>query len=268
MDEETESTAYVSVGDRLRSAREEKGLRLEDVAVETRIPLRHLESLEAGDWARLPAPTYTVGFAKSFAGAVGLDRGEIGGQIRSEMGGVRSDTHTPEHFEPADPARGFPKGLVLAAILAIVIVVGLFSWLRNRDLTETDTPARTAVEEPADRQQPAQAQQPEPAPPQGPVLLTATAPAWLRVTDQGQTLYEGILQPGESYTVPPTATAPMLRVGAPEALRVTVGNTEAPAVGPAGQVTSNVSLRAEDLMGNGTAGNTQAAPQQQNSVAQ
>jgi cytoskeleton protein RodZ len=267
MDEETDSTEYVSVGDRLRSAREEKGLRLEDIAVETRVPLRHLESIEAGDWARLPAPTYTVGFAKSFAGAVGLDRAEIGEQIRSEMGGIRSDTHTPEHFEPADPAKGFPKGLVLAAILAIVVVVGLFSWLRNRDLTETETPARTAVEEPADPQQQPRPQQPEPATPQGPVVLTATAPAWLRVTDQGQTLYEGILQPGESYTVPPAATAPLLRAGAPEALRVTVGNTEAPAVGPAGQVTSNVSLLAEDLMGNRAAGNTQA-PQQQNSVAQ
>jgi cytoskeleton protein RodZ len=207
MDEETDSTEYVSVGDRLRSAREEKGLRLEDIAVETRIPLRHLESLEAGDWERLPAPTYTVGFAKSFAGAVGLDRSEIGEQIRSEMGGVRSDTAAVEHFEPADPARGFPKGLVLAAILAIVVVVGLFSWLRNRELTETDSPAQTVTEEPAARQQ-AQPRQPEPASAQGPVVLTATAPAWLRVTDQGRTLYEGMLQPGESYTVPPDATAP------------------------------------------------------------
>ena len=56
------------------------------------------------------------------------------------------------------------------------------------------------------------------------------------------------MQPGQTYQVPQTATAPMLRVGAPEALRVSVGNAVAPQVGPSGQVTSNVSLKAPDLM--------------------
>jgi cytoskeleton protein RodZ len=262
MDEETEATEFVPVGDRLRAAREERGLSLEDIAAETRIPHRHLESLEAGDWGRLPAPTYTIGFAKSFAGAVGLDRGEIGEQVRAEIGGTRSESATVEHFEPADPARRMPKWLVFAAILAIVAAVGLFSWLRNQDLTETDRPVQTAAQEPAEPQ--AQQPQPQSATPQGPVVITATDPAWVRITDQGQTLYEGMLQPGQSYTVPPAATAPLLRAGAPEALRVTVGNTQAPPVGPAGQVTSNVSLLAEDLMGDRTAATSEPAPPAQN----
>jgi hypothetical protein len=68
------------------------------------------------------------------------------------------------------------------------------------------------------------------------------------VTDQGRTLYEGVLQTGQTYAVPATASAPMLRAGAPEAVRINVGNAVAPPVGPAGQVTSNVSLRPADLM--------------------
>jgi hypothetical protein len=43
----------------------------------------------------------------------------------------------------------------------------------------------------------------------------------------------------------------MLRVGAPEAIRINVGNAVAPPVGPAGQVTSNVSLKGADLMRGG-----------------
>jgi cytoskeleton protein RodZ len=269
MDEEPEVTEFIPVGDRLRAAREERGLSLEDIAAETRIPHRHLESLEAGAWERLPAPTYTTGFAKSFAGAVGLDRGEIGEQIRAEMGGARSDPATIEQFEPADSARRMPKWLVLTAIFAIVLVVGLFSWLRNQDMTETDIPVHTVAQEPAD----AQAQQPQPAPAQdpvaqGPVVLTATAPAWVRITDQGQTLYEGMLQPGQSYTVPPGATAPLLRAGAPEALRVTVGDAQAPPVGQPGQVTSNVSLLPGDLMGSPAGEGAGPAPAPQNSLAQ
>nr|MBA3834973.1 helix-turn-helix domain-containing protein [Sphingomonas sp.] len=79
MDEtdETDVTDTSSVGERLRAAREEKGFSLEDIAAETRIPRRHLQSLESGAWDKLPAPTYSIGFAKSYAGSVGLDRAEI-----------------------------------------------------------------------------------------------------------------------------------------------------------------------------------------------
>ena len=100
-----ESGAVMTVGERLREAREASGLSLEDIATQTRIPTRHLESLEAGDFSRLPAPTYSIGFAKNFAGAVGLDRAEIGDQLRAEMGGTRPVYTNTDLFEPADPAR-------------------------------------------------------------------------------------------------------------------------------------------------------------------
>jgi hypothetical protein len=73
----------------------------------------------------------------------------------------------------------------------------------------------------------------------------------VRVSDQGKTLYEATMQPGQTYQVPQTAVAPTLRAGAPEALRITVGTAVAPPVGPAGQVTSNVSLKGPDLMHGG-----------------
>jgi len=269
MDEETEITEFPPVGERLRAAREEKGFSLEDIAGETRIPLRHLESLEVADWARLPAPTYTIGFARNYAGAVGLDRAEIAEQLRAEMGGFRNDSSTVEHFEPADPARAMPKWLVLSAIAAILGIVLVFTWISNRSVSEE--PTQAANEAPA-QQAPAPAQATPPAQqaaPQGPVVLTASAPAWVRVSDQGKTLFEGVLQPGQTYQVPPTATAPMLRAGAPEALRITVGTAVAPPVGPAGQVTSNVSLLPADLMrGPQPNGPQQPAQPPQNSLAQ
>jgi cytoskeletal protein RodZ len=267
MEEEVEATEFVSVGERLRAAREEKGFSLEDVAAETRIPLRHLESLEAGDWERLPAPTYTIGFAKSYASAIGLDRSEIGDQLRDEMGGVRTTTSTIETFEPADPARTMPKWLVLGAIAAIVLVVIFFTWMQNRELAETEVPQVPAAEQAAPPPAAAPQQTPQQVA-QGPVVLTATAPAWIRVTDQGRTLYEGVLQPGQRYEVPATATAPMLRAGAPEALRIMVGTAVAPPVGPAGQVKSNVSLLPADLMRGPEASGGPTAPPPQNSLAQ
>ena len=252
MNEETDATIFLSAGQRLRAAREEKGLSLENVASETRIPQRHLESLETGDWDRLPAPTYTIGFAKSYASAVGLDRADIGEQLREEMGGTRPDSSTVEHFEPADPARSMPRWLVLSAVVAIFVIVLGFAWIRNRSVNEQ--PVETAQQQAPAQQQastaapatPPPAQQPQAA--RGPVVLTATAPAWIRVSDQGKTLFEGMLQPGQTFQVPPTAVAPALRAGAPEALRINVGNAAAPPVGPAGKVVDHVSLLPADLM--------------------
>ncbi len=240
------------VGERLRAAREAKKLSLEDIAEMTRIPLRHLQNLEAGEWTALPAPTYTVGFAKSYASAVDLDRTEIGDDLRDEMGGMRFDSAKTEVFEPADPARTMPKWLVLSAIGAIVLVIAVMSWLNNRSLAPDQPSAPAAQEETtspqaAAPQAAAAPQRPQPAA-GGPVTLTATQPAWIRVTDQGKTLFEGVLAAGQTYAVPQTAAAPLLRAGAPEALRINVGSSVAPAVGPAGKVASNVSLKPADLM--------------------
>lgn len=259
MDEELVGTDGPSAGERLRAAREEKGLSLEDVAAQTRIPRRHLESIEAADWDKLPAPTYTIGFARSYATAIGLDRTEIADQLRGEMGGQRPTPTTSEVFEPADPARTMPKGLVLGAIAAVIILVLVMSWLSNRSLQPADEPADNADATAAAPPQPA-------APPaplttaQGPVVLTATAPAWIQITDQGREIFSGELAPGQSYTVPATATAPLLKAGKPEALRITVGTAVAPTVGPPGRVASNVSLLAADLLGTGQPAASAAQP--------
>src|SRR3954471_20418561 len=138
MDEEPVESAAPTVGERLRAAREKQKMNLEDIAAQTRIPLRHLESIETADWDHLPAPTYTVGFAKSYASSVGLDRTEIGEQLREEMGGQRFATSQAEVFEPADPARTMPKALVIGAVAGVILLIILMSWLNRRALEQPD----------------------------------------------------------------------------------------------------------------------------------
>lgn len=263
MDEDKVGTGGQTVGERLKAARTKKKLSLEDVAAQTRIPVRHLESVEQSAWDSLPAPTYTVGFAKAYAGAIGLDRAEIGDQIRDELGGHRYTVSSPEVFEPADPARSMPRGLVIGAIIAVIAFVLLLSWLNERSLEDSEEPAQNAVAAPPTVPAPVQRQAPVA---QGPVVLTATGPAWIQVTDQGKSLFSGELAPGQSFTVPATATAPLLKAGKPEALRVDVGSAVAPAVGPPGKVASNISLLPADLMRGpaaaaGSAGSPQPQPQ-------
>ena len=262
-DSDDEIIQTSSVGERLKAAREKKKLSLEDIADQTRIPLRHLQNLEAGDWSNLPAPTYTIGFAKSYASAVDLDRTEIGEDLRAEMGGQRFETGSPEVFEPADPARTMPKWLVLSAIGAIALLIIVMTWPNNRSLEPEvveEPAAEVTATAPATQPAPGPAQpaQPPAGPATGPVVLTATEPAWIQVTDGGRTLFSGELAAGQSFTVPQNATAPLLKAGKPEALRVTVGTATTPPIGPAGRVASDVSLAPADLMRGGATPSTPA----------
>jgi cytoskeletal protein RodZ len=252
LDEEQLDPELQPVGERLRIAREKMGLSLEDVAAQTRIPRRHLESIEKAEWDNLPAPTYTIGFAKSYASAVGLDRSEIGDQLREEMGGQRFASTSADVFEPADPRRTMPKGLVLGAIVAVVILIVVMSWLNKRSLEQPDTGGTATVAQtqaPVAPQRSPVAPSPAPPAPQGPVVLTATDAVWLKVSEKGgATLFSGMLQPNQTYTVPSTATAPVLKTGKPEALKVTVGTSVAPPIGRPATTVSNVSLLPGDLM--------------------
>ncbi len=260
MDEELVETNVSTVGERLRAAREEKGMRLEDIAGQTRIPLRHLESLETASWDKLPAPTYTVGFAKSYASAVGLDRTEIGEQLRAEMGGQRAVvTTTSEVYESADPARSMPKWLVLGAIAAVILVVIVMTLLNRRALEGDDSAA--VAEQPVAQAPVSTVAPPEQTATTGPVVLTASEPVWLQVYERGgKQLFSGELAAGQVYAVPAEAKTPMLKTGKPQALRINVGSAVAPAVGPPATTVRDVSLLGPDLMRGGSQPAAAASP--------
>lgn len=240
--DEIDDNDIVTVGQRLREAREAAGLSIEDVAATTRIPTRHLASLEISDWDQLPASTYSVGFAKNYATAVGLDKAEIAEQLRAEMGGARPVATHMEVYETADPARTMPKGLVFGALGLVLLVVLLFTWLSNRSM-ESD-PAAAAIENEAAPLDNFAAAAPAAT---GTVVLTANEAVWIEVRDGSAILKQGELAAGQSYEVPATAVAPRLTTGKPEALRIAIGTADAPAVGPAGERVSGVSLLAADL---------------------
>jgi hypothetical protein len=82
------------------------------------------------------------------------------------------------------------------------------------------------------------------------VVLTATEDVWMRVYDAGggPALFQDILKAGQTYQVPATAQAPQIRTSRPQALRVTVGSTVIPPLGPPEKLVSNVSLKAQDLI--------------------
>jgi len=243
----------LSIGERLQQAREAKALRLEDVADQTRIPIRHLQHIEREEWDALPAATYCVGFVRSYANAVGLDGAEIGRELRDRLGGTRSRAPAAEYYQPADPARVPPRSLALiAAAFAVLLLVGYAIWRSSLNGEEAPSTVATAPEAkapPAESRRPA----PQPLQPQAlsgqPVTLVATEEVWLRISDGagGGALFQGTLAPGQSFAVPTTAQRPVVRTGRPQVLRVSVGGRDLGPLEPVERTVADVSLRPEDL---------------------
>lgn len=243
---------FVAIGERLRRAREARAMSLDDVASQTRIPMRHLQHIELGEWDALPAPTYAIGFTRNYASAVGLDGPAIANELRDEIGGPRRRTQAAEYYEPADPARVPPKSLVIGVIVAILLLVGAYVLWRNTLGADTGPAPEPVAEAPAEGGAPApdngQAAAPQDVTGQT-VTLTALDGVWLRITDGagGPSLFTGVLQTGQTFTVPATATHPLLRTGRPQVLRANAGGRDLGLIAPAERTVIDVSLLPQDL---------------------
>ncbi len=252
MDSELDSTAdeltdlmgsgSASVGDRLRSAREEKRLELSHIAAETRIPVRHLEAIEAGDFDSLPSRTYAIGFAKTYAGAVDMDPGEIAQAVRDELAdGHERRSAMAGGMEPGDPAKLPSAGLAwVGGIAALILAVGVI-FFYNTYFAAGTGPAPLVAEDTEAANEMAdgtgagntEAAPSGPAPTStGQVVFTATGEgAWVRFYEEGgERLYEGVMEDGDTYEVPADAQDPRLNTGRPNIFRITIDGQSVPPI--------------------------------------
>jgi len=249
---------YVSLGERLKRAREAKGMSLDDIASRTRIPIRHLQNIEREEWDALPAVTYAIGFTRNYANAVGLDGAIVARELRQEIGGPSYRAAAPEYYAQADPARVPPRWLALIAIvIASVLITAYLLWRRTLDREPVPIPVAEAPAAPAAA--------PAPATPQAaagqPVTLVATGEVWMRISDGpgGPAIFMGSMAAGDRYQLPATARQPLIRTGRPQNLRVAVGTRDLGPLAPTEQVIDGVSLRPEDLAARASAAPPPAA---------
>jgi cytoskeleton protein RodZ len=252
------------IGDRLKAAREAKGITLDEIAARTRIPLRHLRHIEMGEWDALPAATYSVGFARSYATVVGLNAAEIGAELREQLG-QKTYTAAPAYYEQTDPARVPPRSLAIwVGLIAILLAAVYMIWRSGAvDDTAVDEEQIASVETQLPPVQPMNPGASQPGAPaaSGPVVITATSDVWLRVYEaDGARLFENTLRAGERYEVPATAQRPQILTGRPDAIQVTVGQTQIPPLGPPQLTIADVSLLPADLLARSSAAPQVAPP--------
>lgn len=250
-----------TVGERLREARQAQGLTLAEVAARTRVPVRHLEAIEKSDYTGLPSATYSIGFAKAYARAIGMDEVAVGREVRNQSSQIpRPPEYQP--YEMQDPTRLPPQGLAVAGaavVVVLLIAIGLWygtDWFRSEQAAPVTAPAAEIAPE---------ATQPVPPPATpvggGQVTLVATDIVWMKVYDAaGKTLYQSELKPGDRFDVPSDADRPMINIGRPDKLQVIVNGSNVAPLGDGSRAIKDVPIDAQSLLARGTGQAAIAAP--------
>ena len=236
-----------TAGERLREAREAQGLSLAEIGARTRIPVRQLEAIEASNFSALPSITYSVGFAKAYARAVGADEVAIARDIRGQNDMTTRHVEY-ESFEQTDSSRAPTSGIVIACVIGAVLLligVGLWygtPWFRGDGSAPVAAPTEAA---PVPQAAPVAAPTPIAA---GHVTITAADEVWMRIYDAtGKTLYENTLKAGDRYDVPADANNPMINVGRPDKLQVMVDGTAIPPLGDGARPIKDIPISAAAL---------------------
>jgi cytoskeletal protein RodZ len=73
------------IGSRLRQAREQRGLALQDIADATKLSMFVLKAIERNDFSLLPGGIFTRGYLRAFAHEVGLSPDEIVDEYRMQF---------------------------------------------------------------------------------------------------------------------------------------------------------------------------------------
>lgn len=143
----------LSLGEKLRQAREDKGLTLSEVSEHTRISPLYLQSIENDDYKILPGGIFNKGFVKSYAKFVGVNEQEAINDYSDLLGRSEAKLHenTP-YYRPEvltdDTSSGsnLPTILIAGVILAAMTagILYLVSYLRQpADTVATNTAPRT-----------------------------------------------------------------------------------------------------------------------------
>ena len=141
-----------SIGEKLRLARETRGIALRDISEQTRISMRYLEAIETDDYRRLPGGIFNRSFIRAYAKFVGYDEQEAMDEYArtlSERGESEDDT-SPKPFRSLvytddggsynrSPLMTLLLALVILAVLTACVLTGLHFY--RRSLTPRTPPA-------------------------------------------------------------------------------------------------------------------------------
>lgn len=246
-------------GERLKRERELREVTLEEITSATRIGPRFLNALENEDWEKLPGGVFNRGFVRSIARYLGLDEEaflaeyDLAHNTQSHQEMPHPDDRIPS------PPRWIPFALVIALLLILfgLVVGGLHGWRWYQARKTRRVAAAPVMAQPVPNPPASSAAQGAAAAPAAQLLdlsVSASAPSHVRVTADGNSIFDADMQAGETHHFTASDT---FQVSASDssAVLLELNGQAMPPLGPPGS-SGTMNLSRNDLR-QAPSGNTQ-----------
>jgi cytoskeletal protein RodZ len=139
-----------SLGEKLRLAREARGITISEVSAQTRIATRYLEAIEENNYKPLPGGVFNKGFIKAYAKYVGVDETEAlndYARIVATSAPVDDDPHYKRNSVMIDDRRSSSWTSIFFAVIILALLCGgiyaLVQWYRSAPAEVKTPPANS-----------------------------------------------------------------------------------------------------------------------------
>jgi cytoskeleton protein RodZ len=187
---------------RLRVAREQAGLSIDDLSARTKIKPATLLALERGDFEQLPGEFFTRAFLRTYARELHLPVDEVMADYEGSRPApvvVPAPSHVSSHIpnEPRSALRAWPVAAVMVVGFAILFVMTRSEPPPDTELqpvatigtsTPDATPTRTATSGPVTAESLS-------------IAIRPTRRLWVTGTADGKRVLFRMLEPGEEVTL-------------------------------------------------------------------
>ena len=152
--EQPELGSEETVGELLLAAREKKGLALEAVSQESKIPMSTLQYLETDNFEAIPAKVYATGFLRAYCQILGLDSAQLINRYEVQTGQThksRGDLWEIEEEvveEKLDSPHLIGK-FVIPVILVVAAIIILWKVFGGNDESADTVPVRSEARQQA-----------------------------------------------------------------------------------------------------------------------
>src|SRR5262249_35967010 len=138
-------------GARLRAAREQAGLSLDQVAQQLKLAPRQVRALEEESFDELPGRTFSRGFMRNYARLLNLDAQDLLAQLPETVQAPvdapslsSTGTTIVELPTATAPRAGFARWLIPLVLVGCIIAAAAYEWYRG-GLVTSNEPSRSAA---------------------------------------------------------------------------------------------------------------------------
>lgn len=145
-----EESNNISIGDRLKEARVEKGLSLDEIQQQTKIQKKYLMAIEENDLGSLPGDFYVRAFTKQYAFALGFDSSELVDNYEDSIPNTNTSEYIDKISENTIETRSEKNKITerntkirgffsISIIVGIVLIILLVIWFASAKMSSTNS---------------------------------------------------------------------------------------------------------------------------------